>query len=57
MSRPGHRRIVGRKAGEILQGVDELVAVFGRRENAVACETNDCTCDGEEVEEEGCAGE
>ena len=57
MSRPGHGRIVRGKAGQVLQGVDELVAVFGRREDAVACETDDCACDGEEVEEEGCADE
>ena len=51
---PGLHGAVGGEAGEILDGVDELVAVFGRREEAVACETDDCTCEGEVVEEEDC---
>ena len=50
MSGPGLRRAVGRKAGKELDGVDEFVAVFGSREDAVASEAYDCTCDGEEVE-------
>ena len=57
MPGPSLRQVVRRKPGKIFEGVDELVAVFGRREDAVARETNDCTCEGEAVEEEDCADE